>query len=147
MIRCTAVLLFIAALLPGCASQDYAVGSIQVGTVAGVYVEEYTGVYIQRQLSAKSTDKPVWVHVTFADALKDGRQSVTAMVPTNMSVETGDTVELRLAGDSLEANQLVPAHNQVTALLAKGGTMHAFGHGKRPAASVIQTAQSRDDPL
>lgn len=146
MIKLTAVLVFIAALLPGCASQDYAGGSIQVGKVAGVYVEEYTGVYIPRQLAAKNTDKPVWVHVTFAHPLRDGRQSVTALVPPHLTVEPGDMVELRLAGESLEVQQVVPEHNQVTALLSKGGQMHAFGPGKVPSTALIQTAaQSRDD--
>lgn len=148
MIRLAAALVFIAALLPGCASKDYAGGSIQVGKVAGVYVEEYTGVYIQRQLSSKNTDRPVWVLVTFDKPLKDGRQSVTALVPAHMNIELGDMVELRLAGDALEVNQVVPDHSQVTALLARSGAVQALSQGKKPAASVIQTAeQTRDDPL
>ena len=148
MIRFAAVLAFIAALLAGCASQDYAGGSIQVGKVAGVYVEEYTGVYIQRQLATNSKDKPVWALVMFAEPLKDGRQSVTAMVPADLNVEVGDMVELRIAGENMEVERLVPEHNQVTALLAKAATANAFGYSKVPAASVIRTAaQGRDDPL
>ena len=118
MIRFTAVLAFLAALLAGCASQDYAVGSVQVGKVTGVYVEEYTGVYIQRQMASNSKDKPVWAHVIFAKPLKDGRRAVTAMVPAAINVEPGDMVQLRLVDDSFQVDQLVPEHNRVTALVA-----------------------------
>jgi len=148
MIRFTAVLAFITALLAGCASQDYAGGTTQVGKVAGVYVEQYTGVYIQRQLASDSQGKQLWAHVIFADPLNDGRRSVTAMVPAELNVEPGDMVQLRLVDDSMQVDQLVPEHNLVTGLVGKGDTSSALGYEKAPGASVIRTAaQGPDEPM
>jgi hypothetical protein len=67
------------------------------------------------------------------------------MVPAAINVEPGDMVQLRLVDDSFQVDQLVPEHNRVTALVAKGGTL---GYDKAPGDSVIRTAaQSRDGPM
>jgi hypothetical protein len=144
MIRFAALLAFAATLLFGCASRDHTGDTIQVGKVVGVYVEEYTGVYIPRQPDASSTDKPLWVQVVFADPLSDGRRAVTAMVPPGIDVEPGDMVQLRLAGDSMQVDHLVPEHNRVIALIGKDKAPHAFGR----ATTLIRTAaQDGDYPL
>lgn len=111
----------------GCAG-DHVGGSSQVGRVQGVYVEAYSGVFVDRSLAHDSVGRPVWVYVTFDHPLQDGRRIATAMLEQDPGVETGDLVRLRLAGDDYQADT-PPTYNRVTALIAKHDSARARAFG------------------
>jgi hypothetical protein len=135
-----------AALVAGCASDNSVDGSSQIGKVQGIYVEQYGGIYVDRQMAANDAGKPVWVYVTFDRPLEDGSRLATAILEQDTGVELGDLVQLRLAGDSEPGHGAASAHNQIIALIAKHDTPRARAFGAAPAGGVETLKQAAADP-
>jgi hypothetical protein len=113
---CTALL----AALVACANRPDVGGTIQVGKVQGVFVEQYPGVFVDRRVAGDAANgKPVWVHVKFAQPLGDGRRLASALAGNELAIEPGDLVEMRLRVTAPASLEGVREHNQVTALIAK----------------------------
>jgi len=123
----------IVALTQGCYTQPPLGNTFQTGKVQGVYVEAYSGVFVERQLASDAAGKSLCVYVTFQRPLPDGRSFVTAQLPSGISVDTGDLVQVRFADPWAFEADAVPERNQVTALVSKanaqltGGAV-ALGH-------------------
>ena len=128
-----------AALVAGCATDNSVGGSSQIGKVQGVYVEQYGGIYVDRQMAASVAGQPVWVYVTFDRPLKDGSRFATAILEQDSGVEPGDLVQLRLARDDAHEPGATPARNQIVALIAKHDTARARAFGSAPAPATTAT--------
>jgi hypothetical protein len=77
-----------AALVAGCATDNSVGGSSHIGKVQGVYVEQYGGMFVDRQLAATGdVGKPLWVYVTFDRPLKDGSRFATAILEQDSGIE------------------------------------------------------------
>jgi hypothetical protein len=140
--------LLVAALAAGCATDNSVGGTSQIGKVQGLYVEQYNGVFVDRQVASNAEGKPLWVYVTFDHPLADGRTFATATLPADPGVEPGDLVQLRFAVDNaLEAGS-VPEHNQVTAIIAKRDTAQAraFGSSQAKALDILRQAAADARP-
>jgi hypothetical protein len=135
-----------AALVAGCASDNSIGGSSHIGKVQGVYVEQYSGIFVDRNMAASDAGKPVWVYVTFDRALADGSRFATAVLEQDPGVETGDLVQLRFAHDGEPQPGATPAHNQVTALIAKHDTARARAFGSAPTVAIQALTQAAADP-
>jgi len=131
-----------AALVAGCATDNSTGGSSHIGKVQGVYVEQYSGVFVDRQMAAADPSEPLWVYVTFDQPLEDGTRFATAILAQDPGIETGDLVQLRFARDGEPRSGAAPAHNQVIALIAKHGTARAraFGSGPTVASETLTQA-------
>ena len=130
-------LLAAAALAAGCATHDHMAGRTAVGTVAGVYVEKQPGVYVDRRLTRAAEGKRVWVEVSFASPLADGRDSATALAPDPLDVQHGDSVEVRFADSAFRSHELLPVHDTVVAIAARHAVPGASAQSStaRPAAA------------
>ena len=136
-----------AALVAGCATDNSGVSGSQIGKVQGVYVEQYSGIYIDRQMAATESGKPVWVYVTFDRPLKDGTRFATAVLEQDSGVEPGDLVQVRLARDHDQDPAATPVRNQVVALIAKHDTARARAFGSAPGRPAVETVkQAAVDP-
>ena len=91
-----AAVALIGCLAQGCASDQRAESNLHVGKIQGVYVEEYKGVFVDQAVVGSGSGKPLWVYVTFAQPLADGRIFATAMLTVDSGVEPGDLVELQM---------------------------------------------------
>jgi hypothetical protein len=136
MIRLSPFISLLAIVLAGCAIQEHATANAPIGKVTGVYVEAYTGVYVDTRVTGNSTAKPLWAHVTFARPLADGRRSATALLHNDLEVEAGDLVQVRLAGDPVRLAELGAEPNLVTHLVAKRGSVAALGYDKPARPSM-----------
>ena len=123
-----AAVALIGSLAQGCASDQRAETNLHVGKIQGVYVEEYKGVFVDQAVVGSGSGKPLWVYVTFAQPLADGRIFATAMLNVDSGVEPGDLVELQMNPSSSEA--AAPVSSYVTSLVAKKGTVQARDFGK-----------------
>jgi hypothetical protein len=134
-----AALLFVIA---GCANQPDVGGTIEVGKVEGVYVEQYAGVFVDRRVAGDVTGKPLWVHVRFAEPLSDGRKFATAMARQDLGIEPGDLVQLRFRLSKPAEAEILKDYNVVTALVAKHFSAAAaeFGHPERRALQTLTQA-------
>jgi hypothetical protein len=130
-----------AALVAGCATDNSVGGSSQIGKVERVYVEQYAGIYVDRQMAASVPGQPVWVYVTFDRPLKDGSRFATAILEQDSGVEPGDLVQLRLARDDAHERGATPARNQIVALIAKHDTARARTFGSAPAPATTGTVK------
>ena len=136
-----------AVLAAGCATDNSVGGSSQIGKVEGVYVEQYGGIFVDRQMAASDAGKPVWVYVTFDRPLEDGTRFATAVLEQDSGVEPGDLVQLRFARDDEPRPGAARAHNQIVALIAKHDTARARAFGSAPAPGVADTVkQAAADP-
>ncbi len=115
----------IATLAQGCHTQPPLGGTLQTGRVEGVYVEAYSGVFVERQLAGDPTGKALCVYVTFARPLPDGRTFATAQLPAVLGVEAGDLVQVRVADAGAFEADALRERNQVTSLVAKSTTQAA----------------------
>ena len=70
-----AAVALIGVLAQGCASDQRAESNLHVGKIQSVYVEEYKGVFVDQAVVGSGSGKPLWVYVTFAQPLADGRIS------------------------------------------------------------------------
>jgi hypothetical protein len=132
----------IVVLTQGCYTQPPLGSSFQTGKVQGVYVEAYNGVFVERQLASNAGGKALCAYVTFPHPLPDGRTFVTAQLPSEMGVDTGDLVQVRFADPAAFEADALPERNQVTALVAKRATQAArdFGmesHGSQQNLRVV----------
>jgi hypothetical protein len=135
-----------AALVAGCATDNSVGGSSQIGKVQGVYVEQYDGMFLDRQLATTGdAGKPLWVYVTFDRPLKDGSRFATAILEQDSGVETGDLVQLRFAHAGEPQSETIPAHHQVIGLVAKHDTARARAFGSAPAPAVETLKQAAVD--
>ena len=123
-----AAVALIGSLAQGCASDQRAETNLHVGKIQGVYVEEYKGVFVDQVVVGSSSGKPLWVYVTFAQPLADGRIFATAMLNVDSGVEPGDLVELQMNPSNTDA--AAPISSYVTTLVAKKGTVQARDFGK-----------------
>ena len=135
-----------AALVAGCATDNSVGGSSHIGKVQGLYVEQYSGIFVDRQVATGDATKPVWVYVTFDRPLEDGSRFATAVLEQDPGVETGDLVQLRFAHDGEPQTGATPAHNQIVALLAKHDTARARAFGSAPTAAAETLKQAAADP-
>jgi hypothetical protein len=137
-----AAVALIACLAQGCASDQRAESNLHVGKIQGVYVEEYKGVFVDQAVVGSGSGKPLWVYVTFAQPLADGRIFATAMLTADPGVEPGDLVELQMNPSSSDrASALTSSY--VTALVAKKGTVQARDFGKpTPQARLEKLSQA-----
>ena len=133
-----------AALAAGCATDNSVGGTSHIGKVQGVFVEQYGGLFVDRQMAKAEPGKPVWVYVTFDQPLEDGSRFATAVLEQDPGIEPGDLVQLRFAKDGEPG--ATPAHNQVTALIAKGNTARARTFGTTPAPIVENLHQAAAAP-
>ena len=129
-----AAVLLIGSLTQGCASDQRAENNLHVGKIQGVYVEEYKGVFVDQAVVGSGSGKPLWVYVTFAQPLADGRIFATAMLTAGPRAEPGDLVELQMTSSSSDG-AAAPTSSYVTALVAKKGTVQARDFGK-PASQA-----------
>jgi hypothetical protein len=135
-----------AALVAGCATDNSVGGSSHIGKVQGVYVEQYGGIFVDRQMAAGDAGKPLWVYVTFDRPLEDGSRFATAVLEQDPGVETGDLVQLRFAQPGEPQTGATPAHNQIVALIAKHDTARARAFGSTPTAAAETLKQAAADP-
>jgi hypothetical protein len=134
--------LLVAALAAGCATDKSVEGTSHIGKVQAVYVEQYAGVFVDRQAAGDDADKVVWVYVTFDRPLADGRRFATAILEQDTGVQTGDLVQLRFARDGDLQRDAQPARNQVIALIAKHDTAAARAFASTHAATVDALRQA-----
>jgi len=123
-----AAVALIESLAQGCASDQRAENNLHVGKIQGVYVEEYKGVFVDQAVVGSGSGKPLWVYVTFAQPLADGRIFATAMLNTDPGAEPGDLVELQMNPST--GDTAAPISSYVTSLVAKKGTVQARDFGK-----------------
>jgi hypothetical protein len=123
-----AAVALIASVAQGCASDQRAESNLHVGKIQGVYVEEYKGVFVDQAVVGSGSGKPLWVYVTFAQPLADGRIFATAMLNVDPGVEPGDLVELQVNPSSNDIS--APTSSYVTTLVAKKSTVQARDFGK-----------------
>ncbi len=136
-----------AALAAGCATDSPSVdGTSHIGKVQGVFVEQYGGVFVDRKIAKAEAGQPVWVYVTFDPPLADGSRFATAILEQDPGIEAGDLVQLRFAKDGEPGAGGTPAHNQITALIAKGDTARARTFGTAPALIVENSQPSAARP-
>jgi hypothetical protein len=100
-------------------------GSTHVGTVESVFVEQYPGIYVDRDVAQQDTPGPAWVHVKFSEPLEDGRTFAIAMLPADMRAKTGDRVEMRFADSVASRPEASLDHNLVISVLPGYGTVAA----------------------
>ena len=128
-------------LVQGCASDQRAESNLHVGKIQSVYVEEYKGVFVDQAVVGSGSGKPLWVYVTFAQPLADGRMFATAMLTVDPRAEPGDLVELQMTPSS--SDSAAPTSSYVTALVAKKGTVQARDFGKpTPQARLEKLSQA-----
>ena len=135
-IAALAIVALIGSLAQGCASDRRAESNLHVGKIQGVYVEEYKGVFVDQAVVGSGSGKPLWVYVTFAQPLDDGRIFATAMLTADPGVEPGDLVQLQMNPSSSDA--VAPVSSYVTALVAKKGTVQARDFGKPLQQSKLE---------
>ena len=126
-------------VLAGCASQEHATTNAPIGRVTGVYVEAYPGVYVDKRVTGSGIEQPLWVHVTFARPLGDGRRSATALLQSDLEVEAGDLVQVRLAGDPVQLAEMGAEPNLVTGIAAKRGSEAALSYDAPRRPSMADT--------
>jgi len=133
-------------LAQGCASDQRAESNLHVGKIQSIYVEAYKGVFVDQAVVGSASGKPLWVYVTFAQPLADGRIFATAMLTTDPGVEPGDLVELQMTPSS--SDSAAPTSSYVTALVAKKGTVQARDFGKpTPQARLEKLSQASGEVL
>ena len=116
-------------LAQGCAGDQRAESNLHVGKIQSIYVEAYKGVFVDQAVVGSASGKPLWVYVSFAQPLADGRIFATAMLTTDPGVEPGDLVELQMNPSSSNI-AAAPTGSYVTTLVAKKGTVQARDFGK-----------------
>lgn len=123
-------------LLLGCAGHGSIDGTTQVGKVQGVYIEQFPGVFVERQVAGERAARPAWVYVRFAEPLADGRIFATAELLGELGVEPGDLVQLRFGHDEGITVGPSPDHAFVIALVAKHHTQAAREFGRHVPGST-----------
>ena len=126
--RIIAGLLTCAAVVSANAHADNAANS-EVGKVDTVYVRQARGLFIEKKLVRKIEDKEIWVDARTADALEQHTGGEMFKVPSNLPIERGDLVAMRLGDESARALNLIPIPNQVTHLVARHDTLMAIAFG------------------
>ena len=106
-------------------------GSTQVGVVESIFVEQYPGIYVDREIAHPDQPGPAWVHVKFSEPLEDGRTFAIAMLPPDIQVKPGDRVEMRFADAVASRAGATLDHNVVIAVLPQYGTVAAASAGSR----------------
>ena len=124
-----------AALIQGCHTQPPMGPMLQTGKVEGVYVEAYSGVFVERQLAGNVTGKALCAYVIFANPLPDGRTFATAHLPDALEIGPGDLVQVRVADPSSVESDAGLERNQVMALVAKSSTRAARNFGQQDSSS------------
>lgn len=113
-----AALLFAVLLVQGYARTASLSEGTHRGTVEALFVQSQPGVFVPPVAADAKPGATVWVHVRFAQALDDGRRFAVAALPGHLRVAPGDVVEMRF-GDLAAGPGTAPAHNTVTALVAR----------------------------
>ncbi len=108
-------LLFAVILVQGYARTDRLADSTHMGTVEALFEEAHPGVYVPRR-SPDLSGAPVWAHVSFPQALADGRTYAVAVLPHGLTARVGDTVEMRF-GDPNDVDRQGPERNLIMQVL------------------------------
>ena len=124
-----------AVLTQGCHTQPPMSPMLQTGKVEGVYVEAYSGVFVERQLAGNAAGKALCAYVIFASPLPDGRTFATAHLPDALEVGAGDLVQVRIADPGSVESDAPLEGNQVMALVAKSSTQAARNFGQQDTSS------------
>ena len=103
-------------------------GSTHVGTVESVFVEQYPGIYVDRDIAQQDLKTPAWVHIKFSEPLEDGRTFAIAMLPADMRAKTGDRVEMRFADNDNAHPEASTDRNMVITVLPEIGTVASLHH-------------------
>ena len=132
------------ALIAGCATDRQVDMTSQIGRVEGIYVEQYNGVFVDRQLTGQLAGKPLWVYVTFDHALEDGSRFATAMLQEDLGLERGDLVQLRFGRSGGLGADKAPTPNRITALVAKHDTFEARSFGRAAGDTLVRRKAGTD---
>jgi len=124
-----------AVLTQGCNTQPPMGATLQTGKVEGVYVEAYSGVFVERQLAGDVAGKALCAYVVFANPLPDGRTFATAHLPDALEIGPGDLVQVRIADPGSVESDTALEGNQVMALIAKSSTQAARNFGQQDSSS------------
>ena len=103
-------------------------GSTHVGTVESVFVEQYPGIYVDRDIAQQDLKSPAWVHIKFSEALEDGRTFAIAMLPADIRAKAGDRVQMRFADSGNTHPEASTDRNLVIAVLPNYGTVATAVH-------------------
>jgi hypothetical protein len=107
------------------ADKDLAIGKVQ-----GLYVKQADHLYVQARAADIRAGKELWADVHFESPARNA----IAFVPSDLSVERGDLVELHLAQRTMEwriAMLPVSEVNRVIAINAKHDSFAAILYGAR----------------
>ena len=74
-------------------------GARHLGEVEAVFVELQDGLYAPANAVSDRGARTRWVHVRFPEALEDGRNLATALLPTGLNAQAGDVVEVLFGPD------------------------------------------------
>jgi len=124
-----------AVLTQGCHTQPPMGPMLQTGKVEGVYVEAYSGVFVERQLAGDVAGKALCAYVIFANPLPDGRTFATAHLSDALEIGPGDLVQVRITDPSSVESDTPLEGNQVIALVAKSSTQAARSFGQQDPSS------------
>ena len=103
-------------------------GSTHVGTVESVFIEQYPGIYVDRDIAQQDLKSPAWVHIKFSKPLEDGRTFAIAMLPADMRAKAGDRVEMRFADNDNAHPEASTDRNMVITVLPEIGTVASLHH-------------------
>jgi len=103
-------------------------GSTHVGTVESVFIEQYPGIYVDRDIAQQDLKSPAWVHIKFSEPLEDGRTFAIAMLPADMRAKAGDRVEMRFADNDNAHPEASTDRNMVITVLPEIGTVASLHH-------------------
>ena len=103
-------------------------GSTHVGMVESVFVEQYPGIYVERDIAQPDLNSPAWAHIKFSEPLEDGRTFAIAMLPTDIHAKAGDRVKMRFADNAAVHPEASTDRNLVIAVLSDYGTVAAVHH-------------------
>lgn len=103
-------------------------GSTHVGTVESVFVEQYPGIYVDRDIAQQDLKSPAWVHIKFSEPLEDGRTFAIATLPADMRAKAGDRVEMRFADNDNAHPEASTDRNMVITVLPEIGTVASLHH-------------------
>jgi hypothetical protein len=96
--------------------------------VESVFVEQYPGIYVDRDIAQEDLKSPAWVHIKFSEPLEDGRTFAIAALPADLRATAGDRVQMRFADSGNTHPEASTDRNLVIAVLPNYSTVAAVHH-------------------